>query len=506
MKKPEIKSVILVVLAVVLGVAFLKYTLGSPSASRFAVDFQRPDIKGETPDDDVPETPTPPVEAVSTITTDPAVVYPVPRKVRHVSLRDGRKILFSVFPDKGCKWMMGHALGTKYSIADALNSCAQWPICQSITCKGETCNLFSPSCTLANSINPNTTTFVIEDRTSRKLDFGPLRISKNSFGNEETNSATETAITSEECKMEYSRSVWENMPKRTSKKYPYTEVTLRDYKSFRLSSVIPQHKIVFFRMPKVMSTNLLGLADRMLGHRDLVIDHNQTTLLHYMGSTPARPRQELRTMTHKEVNQIMNDPTWKKVLFLRDPVERLLSCYLDKFMKVGPLNFGTIFGRNATPASVSFPEFVSFVGSSKPAPYGVGAGTNPHYRSQFMVSNLFKFLPHFDQIGWGNTASAEHVLRRYGLWEQYSSSELWPFGFMRNGGSHPTGSTSVKQEYYDEELSAIARKAYDMDYALLKSIGLEKKTDMPVSGLSMMPLNSGCCGKGCVPVSLGKDI
>eukprot|EP01060_Flectonema_neradi_P011415 TRINITY_DN1849_c0_g1_i1.p1 TRINITY_DN1849_c0_g1~~TRINITY_DN1849_c0_g1_i1.p1 ORF type:complete len:304 (+),score=54.26 TRINITY_DN1849_c0_g1_i1:175-1086(+) len=302
---------------------------------------------------------------------------------------------------------------------------------------------------------------------------------------------------------------------RTSKKYPYTKVTWRDYISFATRTcAIPQHKIVFFRMAKVMSTNIRGLSDRMLGHRDLILDLNQTTMLHMMDSSPARPRKELRFLKLKEVNQIMNDPTWRKVLFLRDPVERLLSCYLDKFMKEAPKdvvdegigNFGTLFGRKAAPGSVTFPEFVSFVGSSKPAPYGIGPDTNVHFRSQMLVSNLFKFLPHFDQIGWGNSASAEHVLKRYGLWEQYSSKELWPFGFMRNGGSHPTGSSNKKDAYYTEELKEAARKAYDIDYAFLKRIGLENKEDMPVSGLSMMPLNSGCCDLGCVPISLGKDI
>jgi len=29
----------------------------------------------------------------------------------------------------------------------------------------------------------------------------------------------------------------------------------------------------------------------------------------------------------------MNDPTWTKAVFFRDPAKRLLSAYLDKFVK-----------------------------------------------------------------------------------------------------------------------------------------------------------------------------
>eukprot|EP01060_Flectonema_neradi_P011416 TRINITY_DN1849_c0_g1_i2.p1 TRINITY_DN1849_c0_g1~~TRINITY_DN1849_c0_g1_i2.p1 ORF type:complete len:502 (+),score=73.19 TRINITY_DN1849_c0_g1_i2:45-1550(+) len=496
------KPILWIVLTVVCGILLMRYSLKSPSEV-VTVTIQTRSItqKEQT-------TTEPPSMVYSTITNQPAVRYPTPKKYKDVTLSDGKKVVFSSFPQTTCDRMRGHQLAKKKSIAAALDSCARWPVCQSVQCtSSKACLLYSPSCVLENNQLNGSVTFVIEERTAPKLNFGPLDISKKSFGTNATNSATEKTISREECTIEASRSVWENIPMRTSKKYPYTKVTWRDYISFATRTcAIPQHKIVFFRMPKVMSTNIIGLSDRMLGHRDLVLDLNQTTNLHGMISTPARPRMELRSLKFNEVDQIMNDPTWRKVLFLRDPVERLLSCYLDKFMKNGGENFGALYGRNRTPGSVTFPEFVSFVGSSAPAPYGVGPGTNAHFRSQVLVSNLFKFLPHFDQIGWGNSASAEHVLKRYGLWEQYSSKELWPFGFMRNGGSHPTGSSNKKDAYYTEELKEAARKAYDIDYAFLKRIGLENKEDMPVSGLSMMPLNSGCCDLGCVPISLGKDI
>lgn len=37
-------------------------------------------------------------------------------------------------------------------------------------------------------------------------------------------------------------------------------------------------------------------------------------------------------MTPEKASSILNDPEWTKAVFLRDPAERLLSCYLDKIV------------------------------------------------------------------------------------------------------------------------------------------------------------------------------
>lgn len=37
-------------------------------------------------------------------------------------------------------------------------------------------------------------------------------------------------------------------------------------------------------------------------------------------------------MTPQKASDILNDPSWTKGVFLRDPVDRLLSCFLDKIV------------------------------------------------------------------------------------------------------------------------------------------------------------------------------
>ncbi|CAN0465364.1 unnamed protein product, partial [Laminaria digitata] len=40
----------------------------------------------------------------------------------------------------------------------------------------------------------------------------------------------------------------------------------------------------------------------------------------------------MKNMTPQRASDILNDPTWTKAVFLRDPAERLLSCFLDKIV------------------------------------------------------------------------------------------------------------------------------------------------------------------------------
>jgi len=41
----------------------------------------------------------------------------------------------------------------------------------------------------------------------------------------------------------------------------------------------------------------------------------------------------MKKLGEVEATAMMNDPTYKRVVFLRDPASRLLSAYLDKFVR-----------------------------------------------------------------------------------------------------------------------------------------------------------------------------
>ncbi|CAM9749402.1 unnamed protein product, partial [Sphacelaria rigidula] len=54
--------------------------------------------------------------------------------------------------------------------------------------------------------------------------------------------------------------------------------------------------------------------------------------IHYHKDQELYTMHTMKHITPARATEIMNDPTWTRAVFLRDPAERLLSCYLDKLV------------------------------------------------------------------------------------------------------------------------------------------------------------------------------
>lgn len=54
--------------------------------------------------------------------------------------------------------------------------------------------------------------------------------------------------------------------------------------------------------------------------------------IHYHKDMGKYKVKTMPNMTPERVSSILTDPTWTKAVFLRDPAERLLSCFLDKIV------------------------------------------------------------------------------------------------------------------------------------------------------------------------------
>ena len=93
-------------------------------------------------------------------------------------------------------------------------------------------------------------------------------------------------------------------------------------KSRRDAIVIESHKLIFFPIAKVGCSVWKMLFKRMMGHPD------------WKSGIRHDPRKNgLRYLSHYNrtmATSMMNDPTYTRAIFVRDPKERLLSAYLDK--------------------------------------------------------------------------------------------------------------------------------------------------------------------------------
>mmetsp|Transcript_17250 Transcript_17250/g.32948 ORF Transcript_17250/g.32948 Transcript_17250/m.32948 type:complete len:274 (+) Transcript_17250:178-999(+) len=137
--------------------------------------------------------------------------------------------------------------------------------------------------------------------------------------------------------------------------------------------------------------------------------------------------------------KILNDPEWKFAAFIRNPVERLLSAYLDKVASEKQAvrqHFQKNYGLNHT---ISFREFVNYLGDERQScPLskknykidglrGVDWCANPHWRPQTFFCGLSEFLPRFSFIG-----ALDHIehqsralLQSVGLWESHGKYYHW---------------------------------------------------------------------------------
>eukprot|EP01063_Lacrimia_lanifica_P011004 TRINITY_DN17769_c1_g4_i1.p1 TRINITY_DN17769_c1_g4~~TRINITY_DN17769_c1_g4_i1.p1 ORF type:complete len:674 (+),score=197.29 TRINITY_DN17769_c1_g4_i1:69-2090(+) len=270
---------------------------------------------------------------------------------------------------------------------------------------------------------------------------------------------------------------------------------------FHFAWVDPFHKLVFFVIPKVASTELVKLYERGLGMPDYPAT-DWSYAPHYKFGDGTSERFRLGALSPVNASLILNSPLYKKVVLFREPLERMVSAYTEK-LKMGSL-LQTYKVDNMT-----FPEFVERLANPelKGVRHSSGPNVDPHYKQQTLVGNLYKFLPLMDFIGWANGDHAKLMLERYGLWE--SLGESWrgnpEAGFMqrtKRKNSHYTGDTKSKVDtMFTPELREKAIKALALDIALFEEIGLVPDGP-PVDGRNAVYRGQRCDKNGfCLPGS-----
>jgi len=90
--------------------------------------------------------------------------------------------------------------------------------------------------------------------------------------------------------------------------------------------VIEEYKLLFFTTPKIGSTVFKQLFRRMMKLEDWDINDG----LQIPHSPKVNGLQYLFQYDMETIRTILTDPTWTRAIFTRDPMERVLSAYLDK--------------------------------------------------------------------------------------------------------------------------------------------------------------------------------
>ena len=93
--------------------------------------------------------------------------------------------------------------------------------------------------------------------------------------------------------------------------------------------VIEKYRLIFFTVPKIGTTVFKQLFRRMMGAENW--DQVDRTKWPHLPHNPAsNGLKYLYDFSITTANEMMTSPNWTRAIFVRDPVERLLSAYLDK--------------------------------------------------------------------------------------------------------------------------------------------------------------------------------
>jgi len=204
--------------------------------------------------------------------------------------------------------------------------------------------------------------------------------------------------------------------------------------------VIRKYKLLFWTVPKNSCSVFKRLFRRMEGYADWRTRYNFPRGYTHDGAASTLPHEPgrngltyLYNLNGVEATAILNDKTWTKAIFWRDPTERFLSAYLDKIGAHSRLGW-------------NFSTFVTKVENGK---------RDVHWNPQCDLIDCNKWLPVVNFVGYVETAAkdTELLLRRIGAWDTFGSS-----GWGLDAGvsifqgqkdyRHATGARGRMHEFY----------------------------------------------------------
>jgi len=228
------------------------------------------------------------------------------------------------------------------------------------------------------------------------------------------------------------------------------------YREKRLSPIVlEQHKLIFFDVPKVASTTWLRLFQRLedVSSKKSFPDDlgRELNCLHEPDCNNLQYLYQIKNLTR--VTEIMNDPTWTRATFSRNPHERLLSAYLDKGVRTNfkwlqavcchwdsetSAKIGKVHCMNKLINNHTFPHFVDFVESHC---------RNDHWSPQTARMD-HKHWPLINFVG--NTDSMERdskaLLERIGVGGDSASALLQQLGAKQQ---HSSSASDLVGKYYN---------------------------------------------------------
>ena len=216
--------------------------------------------------------------------------------------------------------------------------------------------------------------------------------------------------------------------------------------------VIRKFRLLFWSIPKNSCEEFKRLFRRMEGFKDWKTRYNNPRGYAHSGPATTLPHDPSRNgltylfnLDAVEATSILNDETWTKVLFWRDPMERFLSAYLDKIVNHPYHNKKLKW------------DFETFVAK-------VEAGMRDvHWNPQCDLYDCNKWMPVASFLGHVETIAkdTERLLRQIGAWEEFGANGWGTDGLSsifqgKKNAAHTTGAHERVRDFYSD--SALRRR------------------------------------------------
>ncbi|GAB5368177.1 hypothetical protein AAMO2058_001296400 [Amorphochlora amoebiformis] len=225
---------------------------------------------------------------------------------------------------------------------------------------------------------------------------------------------------------------------------------------FDLSPVVlEKFRLIFFTIPKVACTEFKRLFRRMEGYDNWKVISTRDGLPH---APKANGLRYMSDYTPAEATLMMHDPTWMKAVFLRDPLERALSAYIDKVTRFAYYR-KTCEKNKSNPA---FDEFLRIIRWCK----------DPHWTPQYdrIDSVWWPFVNYYGRFNhlYDDT---KRMLTEVGAWRDFGENGWGKEGNhsifapgSNNGNFFSTKSKERFTSYVNFEVIRDAKETYRTDY------------------------------------------
>ena len=265
---------------------------------------------------------------------------------------------------------------------------------------------------------------------------------------------------------------------------------------------MPKAKLIFCGIPKNGITEWLKFFRFMIGAKDyLAYPHFKKDLYEF----------HLMRLPASKAAQLLSDPTWTKAVIFRNPVDRLLSAFLNKILK----QKDGFQDYNTTDFSELIDKLSTNNSDCRNPGLGVHRCTDPHFAAQVHACALDSHLPIYDFIGSLDYA-AKHtrlLLEKTGSWERFGSRyesraliKALPFAYpvpidndtvgfnqeslLLDVDQHSENAKEKISEYYTKGLLKKLREAYAMDYEIWDA--LESKKGRPLTARDLDVVRKAC--------------